>query len=215
MTTRVLLLSAHEATLRPDTDLGAVVADLLAALAAQPGCEVVHHEITRLAEVERSVRTFRPDVVFNACETFYGESKNEPAVPILLGRLGVTFTGSPAPCLRQCLLKGETSAMLRAAGVSVPVTVRMSSVAPAPIRPPSSRICSVSMCVSLRTFPPEATRTAPSGRAFQLPPALFRTSRPVRSSSTWPSATRWSRRRGRRCPRPLTGRVTGSGPSLC
>lgn len=126
--TRVLLLSAHEPSPRPDTDLGAVVRDLLAALAVQPGCEVVHHEVARLGDIERAVRTFRPSVVFNACETFYGESRHEPTVPVLLERLGVTFTGSPSQTLRQCLFKGETTSALRAAGVSVPATVRVTDV---------------------------------------------------------------------------------------
>lgn len=125
MSSRILLLSAHEPVLRPDTDLGDVVRDLLAALARMPGCEVVHHEVRRIADVERAVRVFRPDAVFNACETFYGESKNEPAVPLVLERLGVSFTGSPAQTLRQCLAKGEATALLRAAGVPVPSTVRV------------------------------------------------------------------------------------------
>lgn len=128
---RVLLLSAHETELRPDTDLGAVVSKLLAALSEQPGCDVVHHEVTRLADVERAVRTFRPNAVFNACETFYGESRNEPAVPLLLERLGVSFTGSPAPCLRHCLQKREATMLLRAAGVTVPATMRIESAAAA------------------------------------------------------------------------------------
>jgi len=126
---RVLLLSAHEAAPRADTDLGAVVSALLPALSAQPGCEVVHHEVSRLTDVERAVRTFRPDVVFNACETFYGESRNEPAVPVLLERLDVAFTGSPAQCLRLCLHKNEATSLLRAAGVPVPASQRFASAA--------------------------------------------------------------------------------------
>ncbi|MBX3191503.1 MAG: D-alanine--D-alanine ligase [Labilithrix sp.] len=121
---RVLLLSAHEIAPRADTDLGEVVSALLAGLSAHPGCEVVHHEVSRLADVERAVRTFRPDVVFNACETFYGQSRNEPAVPILLEKLDVAFTGSPAQTLRLCLLKSQATAQLRTAGVSVPASQR-------------------------------------------------------------------------------------------
>ncbi len=124
---RLLLLSAHEPVVRPDTDLGEVVRDLLAALARMPGCEVVHHEVQKLSDVERAVRVFRPDAVFNACETLYGESKNEPAVPLLLERLGVAFTGSPAQTLRSCLAKGEATALLRAAGVPVPGSMCLAS----------------------------------------------------------------------------------------
>lgn len=125
MSSRVLLLSAYEPQPRPDTDLRAVVGDLLAALGAQPGCVVVHHEVARAADVERAVRAFRPDAVFNACETLYGDSKNEPLVPLLLKRLSVSFTGSPAPALRQCLRKGDATEALRAAGVPVPITLRL------------------------------------------------------------------------------------------
>lgn len=114
--TRVLLLSAFETDLRPDTDLGVVVADIRAAL----GCD--HVEIRTLAEAERAVRHHRPDVVFNACETLGGRSENEPLVPLLLERIGVPFTGSSARTLRRCLRKGVANEILRAAGVVVPAT---------------------------------------------------------------------------------------------
>jgi len=127
VSSRVLLLSARELTLRPDTDLRLVVRDLLAALGAHPGCDVIHHEVARVADVERAVRNFRPDAVFNACETLYGESSNEPVVPLLLERLGVAFTGSPAACLRQCLRKADATAALRGAGVPVPGTLRIAT----------------------------------------------------------------------------------------
>lgn len=127
MSSRVLLLSARELEPRPDTDLRLVVRDLLAALGRHPGCDVVHHEVARIADVERAVRTFRPDAVFNACETLYGESSNEPVVPLLLEHLGVAFTGSPAACLRQCLRKADATAALRAAGVPVPGTLRIAT----------------------------------------------------------------------------------------
>lgn len=114
--TRVLLLSAFEPDLRPDTDLGLVVAGVRAAL----DCE--HVEIRTLAEAERAVRRHRPDVVFNACETLGGKSENEPLVPLLLERMGVAFTGNTARALRRCLKKSVATEVLRVAGVRVPVT---------------------------------------------------------------------------------------------
>lgn len=123
MTMRVLLLSPIEHAPRPDTDLSDIVQDLLASLSAQAGCAIVHAPARTLGDVERAVRATRPDVVFNACETLDGKSENEPLVPLLLDRLGVSFTGSPARCLRRCLRKAEASAILRAAGVPVPDTV--------------------------------------------------------------------------------------------
>lgn len=130
MSSRVLLLSARELDPRPDTDLRLVVRDLLAALRTHPGCDVVHHEVARIADVERAVRHFRPDAVFNACETLYGDSSNEPAVPFLLERLGVAFTGSAAACLRQCLHKADATEALRAAGIPVPGTLRIAAETP-------------------------------------------------------------------------------------
>lgn len=127
MSSRVLLLSARETELRPDTDLRLVVRDLLATLGTYPGCEVLHYEVARVADVERAVHVFRPAAVVNLCETLYGESNNEPIVPLVLERLGVAFTGSPAACLRQCLRKADTCAALRAAGVPVPATLRVAA----------------------------------------------------------------------------------------
>jgi D-alanine-D-alanine ligase len=114
--TRVLLLSAFEPSPRLDTDLGGVVAELRSAL------ECEHVEIRSLGEAERAVRRYRPDVVFNACETLGGRSEDEPLVPLLLERMGVAFTGSTARTLRRCLRKSVATEALRAAGVLVPAT---------------------------------------------------------------------------------------------
>lgn len=119
---RVLLLSPRERSPRPDTDLTGVVTDLLASLRAQPGCVVLHQEISNLTELERAVRGARPDVVFNACETLDGMTAAEPFVPLMLDRLGVAFTGSTALCLSQCMQKSRANELLRAAGVPVPET---------------------------------------------------------------------------------------------
>ena len=66
---RVLLLSSFEPNVRPDTDLGSVLVDLLASLERQPGCEVTHREITSVADIERAVADLGPRVVWTACET--------------------------------------------------------------------------------------------------------------------------------------------------
>ncbi len=120
--TRILLLSPVEHAPRPDTDLTSIVADLLAALRTRTACETIHEAVESLADVERAVRSARPDVVFNACETLDGRSEDEPLVPLLLDRLRVPYTGSPARCLRRCLRKAEASAILAAAGVPIPAT---------------------------------------------------------------------------------------------
>lgn len=122
---RVLLLSSFEPNVRPDTDLGSVLVDLLASLERQPGCEVTHREITSVADIERAVADLGPRVVWNACETFGGKSSNESVVPLVLERLGVPFTGASAQCLRHCLRKADATETLRAAGVPVPETFRV------------------------------------------------------------------------------------------
>lgn len=125
--TRVLLLSAADPHGRPDTNVDDVAADIAAAIAAQPGCDVTHAVVSSTAEIERAVRSSRPVAVFNFCEALAGESSREPVVPMVLERLGVAFTGSPASALRTCLDKWESSEQLRRAGVRVPRTLRVAS----------------------------------------------------------------------------------------
>ncbi len=120
MSPRVLLLAPIVRDLQPDTDLGATVDELAGALATRSTVEVARVET--LAEIEQALRRYRPDVVFNACETVEGRSDGEALVPALLDRLGAPYTGNPARCLRLCLHKARTSIVLRAAGVPVPAT---------------------------------------------------------------------------------------------
>jgi D-alanine-D-alanine ligase len=129
VSTRILLLSAADPHGRPDTNVDDVAAGIAAAIAAQPGCEVTHAVVSTTAEIERAVRSSRPVAVFNFCEALAGESSREPLVPMVLERLGVAFTGSPAVALRTCLDKWESSEQLRRAGIRVPRTVRVTSVA--------------------------------------------------------------------------------------
>lgn len=122
---RILLLSARDPLGRPDTSVDDVTDDLFVALSEQPGLDVVQAEVGTAAEVERAVRQFRPDAVFNFCEALAGESRLEPVVPLVLERMGVAFTGSPSAALRTCLDKFETNEALRRGGVPVPMTVRV------------------------------------------------------------------------------------------
>lgn len=137
-TSRILLLSPIEEEVRPDTDLTVVVEDLMASLRTLSSTTVVHAEVATLADIERAVRLHRPDAVFNACETLDGQSENEPLVPLLLDRMGVPFTGSTARCLRLCLRKAESSAVLRNAGVPIPATYKIDAARPRGIVPASA-----------------------------------------------------------------------------
>ncbi len=135
--TRILILSSSTSTVaalsgvagdaRPDACVDDVIAELYGTLAGELGYEVAHAEVGSAAELERAVRTFRPTVAFNLCESLEGESRFESVVPVLLRRLGVAFTGSPADALRTCLHKYESNEVLRRAGVRVPFTRRLLS----------------------------------------------------------------------------------------
>jgi D-alanine-D-alanine ligase len=133
--TRILILSSSNASVaalsgvagdaRPDACVDDVVAELYRTLASELGYDVAHAEVGTAADLERAVRTFRPMVVFNLCESLEGESRFESVVPVMLQRLGVACTGSPADALRTCLHKFEANELLRRAGVRVPFTRRL------------------------------------------------------------------------------------------
>jgi D-alanine-D-alanine ligase len=56
-------------------------------------------------------------LVFNLCENLAGRPEEEPKVPETLDRLGLQYTGSPAPTLARCLNKSYTKAHLASHGV--------------------------------------------------------------------------------------------------
>src|SRR6185369_7634791 len=66
------------------------------------------HEVETLAvyddalAVVRKVQAFVPDVVFNLCESFFNERRNEPNIPALLELLRVPYTGAGPDALLLC-----------------------------------------------------------------------------------------------------------------
>ncbi|GAB4164622.1 MAG: ATP-grasp domain-containing protein [Geothermobacteraceae bacterium] len=66
------------------------------------------------------LRTFRPDVIFNLCEAFWGDSRREMHVAALFDLLGVPYTGSDALCLGLTQDKFRTKALLVQAGLPTP-----------------------------------------------------------------------------------------------
>lgn len=117
---RVLVISPGGRASRADVDLARTTADLLAALRAEGQVVVIHEPVTDLDEVSRAVAAWRPDVVFNVCETLGGGAEEEPTVPRLLEEMGVPFTGNTAACLSRCLDKRCAAEALRAGGVAGP-----------------------------------------------------------------------------------------------
>ncbi|NWF91542.1 MAG: ATP-grasp domain-containing protein [Syntrophaceae bacterium] len=62
----------------------------------------------------------RPDVVFNLCESVYGDSCLEMNVPALLDLLRIPYTGSPALTLGLCQNKGKVKDILLSQGILTP-----------------------------------------------------------------------------------------------
>jgi D-alanine-D-alanine ligase len=60
------------------------------------------------------------DCAFNLCESLAGDARLESAVPLVLGLLGVPFTGSPPEVLSFALRKDRVKARLEAAGIPTP-----------------------------------------------------------------------------------------------
>ena len=70
-----------------------------------------------------SIVAFRPDVVFNLCESIGGDNRFEPLLPMMLEREGLAYTGSGPLTLALALHKHKTKDVLRARGVPTPEAV--------------------------------------------------------------------------------------------
>jgi D-alanine-D-alanine ligase len=63
---------------------------------------------------------FRPDVVFNLCESVYGNSCLEMNIPALLDLFQIPYTGSPPLTLGLCQDKGKVKDILLSQGIQTP-----------------------------------------------------------------------------------------------
>ncbi len=68
----------------------------------------------------KSLELFRPDVVVNLCEAFYGRSQLEMSMAAMLELLKVPYTGSPPLTLGLCQNKGFSKHVLKANGIPTP-----------------------------------------------------------------------------------------------
>lgn len=73
-----------------------------------------------LSMVTEAVERRRPDVVFNLCESLFGDSRGELIVPAVLDLLRVPHTGNSAFTLALALHKNKAKEVLRARGVPTP-----------------------------------------------------------------------------------------------
>ncbi|MBF0406602.1 MAG: ATP-grasp domain-containing protein [Candidatus Riflebacteria bacterium] len=67
-----------------------------------------------LSDFISRINLFKPDAIFNLCETIEGKSGLEPAVPHLMRWLGIPFTGNSPEALTICLNKPLSKTLLRA-----------------------------------------------------------------------------------------------------
>ena len=83
------------------------------------GHEVTVTGVRDIDDVVRATADYDPEstLVFNLCENLAGRPEKEPQVPEALDRLGLQYTGSPAPTLATCLNKSYTKAELASRGV--------------------------------------------------------------------------------------------------
>jgi len=97
-----------------------------AAKAVRSALECRGHEVSPLligadpGPLLQAVREFKPDAVFNLCETIGGNSRLEAAVPFLLRWLKVPCTGNPPEALVLLLDKICTKRLLRDVGLPTP-----------------------------------------------------------------------------------------------
>ena len=79
---------------------------------------------TFLARVER----YRPDLVFNLCESLLSDARGEQAIPALLTAMKIRSTGSPALALGLALDKVRAKEVLRAHRVPTPDSARVDTL---------------------------------------------------------------------------------------
>lgn len=66
------------------------------------------------------LREIRPDVVFNLCESVYGDAQKEMNIPALLDLMRIPYTGSPPLTLGLCQDKGKVKDILTSQGILTP-----------------------------------------------------------------------------------------------
>lgn len=77
----------------------------------------VRHEVD---SVIHWLQEIRPDVVFNLCESVYGDARLEMNIPALLDLLRIPYTGSPPLTLGLCQDKGKVKDILSSHGILTP-----------------------------------------------------------------------------------------------
>jgi len=75
---------------------------------------------TDVFEMLAKLRTDKPDLVFNLCESMESDARNEPTLAGLLDLFAIPYTGADLLALASCLHKQRTKDILIARGISTP-----------------------------------------------------------------------------------------------
>lgn len=75
--------------------------------------------------VYKGLQSDPPDLVFNLCESLYGDVRNEPLFPALLDMLQIPYTGADPMSLGLCLHKDRAKEILLHHGVRTPPYVAL------------------------------------------------------------------------------------------
>jgi len=75
------------------------------------------------AKAVSQIEESNPDVIFNLCESLYGESRQEMYIASLFELLKIPYTGSSPFSLGLALNKRKSKQILRAAGLTIPSSV--------------------------------------------------------------------------------------------
>lgn len=82
--------------------------------------ELLGIEGTDVFDVLATLKTSKPDLVFNLCESMAGNPCNEPTFVGLLDLFGIPYTGADLLALASCLYKRRTKEILAARGIPSP-----------------------------------------------------------------------------------------------
>lgn len=94
--------------------------------AVQEGIRCLGHEVFVMAirnEIETVIqwlKRIQPDIVFNLCESVYGDACMEMNIPALLDLLRIPYTGSSPLTLGLCQDKGKVKDILSSQGILTP-----------------------------------------------------------------------------------------------
>jgi D-alanine-D-alanine ligase len=93
---------------------------LIAGFLTTRGYDIELFAVEDPSDLADFLKRYKPDVIFNCCESFRGKAALEMNVAAVYELFNVPYTGTPALSLGICLNKGLAKAVFRAHGVPTP-----------------------------------------------------------------------------------------------